>query len=269
MKKILNSGLALILLALASISAHAQSNLLYITDTSGNLGVVNLNTDSVTVLGNSGVELRDIGFTSNGTLYGNSLTGLYTVNPTTAATSYLGPFSGGQGDGTMVGLTGYGSSLIGGSVLTNQLYLVNTSPLTTTTLSGTLGGLTSGDLTFGNNGALYDILTNGILDKVTITGNTFTTTAIGQTGNLHITGMATEANGTVLALSGTQIYVVDLTTAALTPLFNYAGFGLGTSTGAAISTFVVVPEPSNVALLILGLGGLMFYQKRRKLAAQS
>jgi hypothetical protein len=264
MKKILNSGLALILLAVASLSAHAQSNLLYITDTSDNFGTVNLNTDTVTYLGNSGMELRDIGFTNNGSLYGISLTNLWTVSTTSGKTSSVGSL-GGAGQGAMVALTNDGNNLVAGSVLTNQIYAVDVSPLKTTAFSGTLTGDTSGGLTFGANGDLYDILTNGILDQVKISGNSIVSTAIGQTGNMHITGMATEANGTVLAIAGTEIYVVNTTTAALLPLFNYAGHGLTTDTGAAIAPggLVVVPEPGNVALLVLGLGGLLFYQKRR------
>jgi len=264
MTKILNSGLALILLAVGSISASADN--LYITDANGNLGYVNLSTDKVTVLGKSGVVLHDIGFTSNGNLYGDTFTGLYSVSLINGASVPVGSF-GGYGAAGMVGLVGNGVNLLAASQATNELYAVDVSPFSTTALSGTLNGATNGDITFGTDGDLYDILSNGNLDKVVINGTTITSTVVGNTGNTSISGMATESNGTVLAITGTEIYIVDTATAQLTPFLNYGGQGLGNVAGAAIFDSVVVPEPSSVALLLAGVAGLFFYQKRRRLAA--
>ena len=112
-------------------------------------------------------------------------------------------------------------------------------------------------------------MVGGNLAKVSIVGNTITQTVIGNTGNTKISGMATESNGTILAIAGTQIYVVDTNTAQLTPFLNYAGQGLGVATGAAILNTLVVPEPSSVALLLAGVAGLVFFQKRRRVAAQA
>jgi hypothetical protein len=266
MKKILNSGLVLTLLALASLSASAQ-NLLYITDINGKVGTVNLTTDAVTVLGSSGVVLHDIGFTSNGNLYADTSTALYSMNASTGSTTLIGSF-GGAGNNLIDGLVGDGSELIATSYSTDKLYAVDVSPLSVTTLTGTLNGITNGDATFGANGALYDILTNGDLDKVTISGTTITSTVIGDTGDKSVSGMATSSTGQVFAISGTEIYTVDLNTAALTPFLNYAGHGLSTVTGAAIASsgMLVVPEPGNVALLLAGIAGLAFYQRRRGFA---
>jgi hypothetical protein len=263
MKKMLNSGLALTLLAFASLSASAQ-NLLYITDINGKVGTVNLTTDSVTVLGSSGVVLHDIGFTSNGSLYAATSTSLYSMNSTNGSTTLIGSF-GGAGNNLINGLVGDGSELIATSYSTNKLYAVDVSPLSTTAFSGTLNGVSNGDATFGANGALYDILTNGDLDKTTISGTTITSTIIGATGDKSVSGMATSSTGQVFAISGTEIYTVDLNTAALTPFLNYAGHGLSTVTGAAIASsgMLVVPEPGNVALLLAGVAGLALYHKRR------
>jgi len=266
MTKILNSGLALILLAVGSISASADN--LYITDANGNLGYVNLSTDKVTVLGKSGVVLHDIGFTSNGNLYGDTFTQLYSVSTTNGAALPIGNF-GGFGGAGMVGLVGDGANLLAGSQNTNELYAIDASPFSISALSGTLTGATNGDITFGTDGDLYDILTNGDLDKVVINGNTITTTDLGNTGNKSISGMATEANGTILALTGTEIYIVDTATAQLTPFLNYGGQGLGNVAGAAIFNSVVVPEPSSIALLFAGVAGLVFFQKRRRAATNA
>jgi hypothetical protein len=267
MTKILNSGLALILLACGSASAFADEDL-YISDANGKLGYVDLTTDHVTVLGSSGVVLHDIGFTSNGNIYGDTFTELYSINVLNGAATPMGSF-GGAGNNQMVGLVGDGSGLIGASSGSSKLYAIDVSPFSVSALSGSLAGATNGDVTFGVNGELYDILSNGNLDKVTIVGNTFTQTVIGNTNNKSISGMATESNGTVLAIAGTEVYVVDTQTAQLTPLLNYGGQGLGTVTGAAIFTTVAVPEPGSVALLLAGVAGLVFYQKRRRLAASN
>jgi hypothetical protein len=262
MKKILNSGLVLSLLVVGSLSAFAQ-NLLYVTDSSGKLGTVNLTTHAVTVLGTSGVVLRDIGFTSNGNLYGVTPTSFYSVSTVNGA---LGPAisMGGAGGSSITSLVGDGTGLIAGSFVTDNLYAIDVSPFSITALTGSLPHPTNGDLTFGNNGAIYDVLTNGDLDKITVSGSSFTSTFLFNTGNTKISGLATGANGTLYAINNaTQIYTIDLNTDALVPFFNWSGTQLGNATGAAIAS---VPEPRNVALLLAGLAVLFFYQKRRGLA---
>ncbi len=268
MTKILNSGLALILLAFGTLSASADENL-YITDSSGKLGIVDLTTDHVTVLGKSGVGLHDIGFTANGNLYGDTVNELYSISTVNGAATPIGAF-GKAGNNAMVGLTEDPSGgLIAASGGAAKLYAIDVAPFSIKTLTGSLENATNGDVTFGLDGELYDILVNGGLEKVSIVGNSLTATWIGNTGNKSINGMATESNGTILAIAGTQVYVVDTSTAALTPLYNFAGHGLGPATGAAIlNSMVVVPEPSTYALLAASVVGLFFYQKRRRAAAQ-
>ena len=266
MTKILNSGLALILMALGSVSASAEN--LYISDSSGKLGYIDLSNNHVTVLGNSGVVLHDIGFTSNGNLYGDTTSELYSISTINGLATPIGSF-GNVGKNAMVGLTENPSGgLLAASGTTTKIYAIDTAPYAITTLTGSLSGYTNGDITFGLNGELYDILVGGNLAKVTIVGNTITQTVIGNTGNTKISGMATESNGTVLAIAGTQVYIVDTSTAHLTPFLNYSGHGLGTATGAAILNTLVVPEPSSVALLLAGVAGLLYFQKRR-LAGQA
>jgi hypothetical protein len=271
MKKILNIGLALTLLTVGSISASAQN--LYISDSSGHLGYVNLATDKVTIVGSfgSGLRMTSIGF-ANGNLYGETGSSLYSISLSTGLATAISTSYGTIGGGTMKGLTNYGTNLIAGSTSTPNLYVVDTSPLVTSTLVGSLTADQVGGLTFANNGLLYDVVSKYTLDKVTVAGVAITSTAVGNLTlngiNVYgIGGLATEPNGTVVAVAGTQIYTVDLANASLTSLFNFSGTSLASETGAAINysplSLSAVPEPRNILLLLAGLAGLFFYQKRR------
>ena len=63
---------------------------LSIDDSAGNIGTVDLTTQSVTVIGNAGVVLTDIAFSPSGNLYGNSFTNLYSVSTTTGVATNIG-----------------------------------------------------------------------------------------------------------------------------------------------------------------------------------
>jgi hypothetical protein len=77
----------------------------------------------------------------------------------------------------------------------------------------------------------------------------------------------TDDGTTLYALSGTEVYSVDLSDAALTPLFNYGGDGLAGARGAAFigEGAAVVPESSTWAMLLFGFAGLGYagYRKAR------
>src|SRR4051812_48177577 len=49
-------------------------------DVSGNIGTVDLNTGTVSLLGNSGVQLTDIALSPTKELFGESFTTLYSIN---------------------------------------------------------------------------------------------------------------------------------------------------------------------------------------------
>lgn len=248
------------------------SSPLYIDDARGNVGTVNLGTGSVTILGNAGVVLTDIGFTSNGNLYGTSFTDFYSVNNTTGVATLIGSY-GGTGRGGLNALVGSGTGLLAASTATNSLYSINVSPFSISTLNGTLSaGGSAGDLAFAfSGGSLYETLSTGDLVKATISGNTVTSSVVGNMGNNGVFGLATGDDGVTYAVAGTQIYTLNLSTAVLTPFLNYAGSGLGSANGTAFlgeaalgGTTSSVPEPASTALMGAGVMALGIIRRRRK-----
>ena len=272
-QKLMTLGAVVAFAVLGAASGHATpSGPLYIDDASGNIGTVNLATGAVHVIGNSGVGLTDIGFTSNGNLYGTSYTSLYSINQSTAASSLVGNY-GSAGAGGMNALVGSGAGLYAASFATSSLYAVGVSPFSISTLNGSTGGGAAGDLAFASaGGALYETLSNGDLDKITITGRAVHSTIVGNTGLDDVYGLATGDDGITYAVAGTEIYSINLSTAALDPLFNYGGFGLGDADGTAFTDEatgsgpgpVPVPEPASIAILGMGLLGIGMILRRRR-----
>jgi len=276
MKKMLNNGLTLTLclLALATISAKAQVDL-YLDDANGNIGVVDLDISqpadsTVSVLGNAGVAISDIAFTSNGDLYGTTHTALYSLSTSDGAASFVGNY-GGAGASNIVGLVGSGDQLYASSYGTWSIYAIDADPFSITALKGTTNGYSQGDLSFGTGATastLYDTLKNGQLSEITISGNTISSTVIGTAGSQTISGLATDSAGQVFAVTGTEIYILDTANNTLQPFFNYSGHGLGQDAGAAILDNLVVPEPSTYVLLLAGCIGLALFQSRTRALAR-
>ena len=260
---------AVLMVLLTSKAFATPSSPLYIDDSSGNIGTVDLSTDTVHVLGNSGQALTDIGFTSNGNLYGTSFDSLYSINKTNGAATLLSSY-GGVGGGGMNALVGNGTGLYAASTATNGLYSVGVAPFSIFAFAGSTGGPSAGDLAFASSGgSLYETQSNGNLAKLTLSGGTVNSVIIGNTSLNDVFGLATGDDGTTYAVAGTVIYKVNLSTAALTPLFDYSGKGLGDANGTAFISEalpVVVPEPGSLVMLfssLLGLSLFRVYQSRR------
>jgi hypothetical protein len=148
--------------------------IIWVDDASGNIGTVNLDTGSVSLLGNSGVVLTDIALSPGQQLFGESFTTLYSINQLGSAIA-IGP-TGALLNGLVFSPDGtlYASGGTG-------LYTVNTTT-GAATLVGTSGlGLRSaGDLSF-NNGTLYETATNGsVTDLLTLNTSTGAATVVGQ-----------------------------------------------------------------------------------------
>jgi hypothetical protein len=266
-------------------AARGAIPLLYVDDASNNIGTVNLTNNAVTVLGNAGSEgtLFDIGFASNGNLYGlDGGGGFYSINTTTGAATHIGD-TGLDGLNALVG--GANGSLWAAGDDDENLYNLNSTNGASTSV-GTVGFSSAGDLAFVN-GTLYEAAldpdggSNNILVKITLSP-TVTGTEVGSFGVPNVYGLASDNNGVLYALSGTEVYTVNLSTAALTPLLNYAGSGLGDANGEAFAdesggATPTPPGPTGVPLppalwstvSMLGALGLCKFLKDRVVAPRA
>jgi hypothetical protein len=238
-------------------SAHAS--VLWISDNLGNVGEVDTTTGAVSNVHQTGQVLTDIGFTSNGNLYGTTFTGLYSVSKTTWTATLIGPY--GYGGGGMNALVGNGSGLLAASNANSSVYSVNVSNPSAQSVLTTTGTFTSaGDLAFAN-GKLYESVVNSGSDWLyDVTDHVL----IGQFSPSTSTLFGLADDGTTMyAVSGTEVYSVNLSNAKLTALFDYGGHGLGSAYGSAFIT-EGVPEPSTWAMMILGFLGVGLLAYRRK-----
>jgi hypothetical protein len=259
-----------ILLGMVS-AAKADVNL-WIDDVSGNIGLVDITTGTVSKVNNTGQDLTDIAFVGN-QMYGTTFTGLFSINDTTGGATAIA--SWGFGGGGMNALVGNGTGLVAASNATDIVY-------TATTLGGVTAQTTvplpsAGDLAFGKNGNLYESATDAAtfdsaLVDVTTGKEIGLFTLFGTPDNFGaVYGLATDSSGTTYAVDGTTIYSVNLTNAVLTPVLNYGGDpeGLGTAQGTAFVAENVpsTPEPSTWAMILIGFVGLGYAARYRARSA--
>jgi hypothetical protein len=214
----------------------SELNKLWISDDRGQLGTIELNTNTVTVIGSMGVIMFDIAWSPSGELWGVDSSSLYKIDPNNAqarAIGYLGGFVNAltfNQDGTLYAAGG------------NCLYTVNTITRAAT-LMGNLPVSSGGHLAFVNN-ELYLSTTNSDLYKVNISDPP-SSSRIGSFGVANIYGIAaTSANNVIYGVGdGHRVVKVDLATGVATLAFAYGG-GLGEAYGMAFrKESIVDPNP--------------------------
>lgn len=213
-------------IANVDFTGSPEGDLLWIADSAGKLGTVDLQTGAVNVIGNMGVTMTDIAFDSRGDLYGVTFTSLYRIDKATAVATKVGDL--GISSANSLAVDGAGTLY----TATNMLYTVDASTGKASSVgNGGASYFSEGDLAFVDS-HLY--LTSGSslveLDPAKGSG-----TVVGSIGFSGIMAMASDARGDLYGVSGTRVVSIDSGTGAGTALLDYAGHGLTTAWGAACS----------------------------------
>ena len=207
---------------------------LFIVDSEGALGSVDLLSGDVTRIGGLTVQLEDIAIGQSGEFYGVSTTDLYRVDPNNGNLTHIGPLQ-----------IHNASSLDFGP--DNKLYVVGEASLYTvdtatglTTFVGNVGENAVGDIAFAGN----DFFVSAVDSKL-IAGDidTLSTTTLSPitTGNVHALDYSSAFG--LVAVFGTRILAVDELSGESFFGRDYVGNGLGTARGAAFGSPQAVPPP--------------------------
>jgi hypothetical protein len=249
-KILIKTFVSAILVVLSSVVIAGP--ILWVGDSSGNLGKVDVATGNVTVVGNMGFAMTDIAFDTNGNLYGTTFSDLYSIDSSSGTSTHIGIHSLGVNSlvfdaaGTL-----YAAS--------SQLFTINVGTAATTLIgNGSDSYSSSGDLAFVG-GELYLSSSNSGNDKlVKLDTGTGAGTNVGDIGYPNVYGLATNNNIDLYGLSGFNILNVNVGTGAGAIVSNYSGKGLGIAWGSSFYAEAgasSVPEPSTLAIFALSIIG--------------
>ncbi|MEM9271508.1 MAG: Ig-like domain-containing protein [Cyanobacteria bacterium P01_F01_bin.143] len=179
------------------------TTLVFLANGHKQIGRLDLDTNQVTNVVNTKVTFTDLALTKDGTLYGTTFRGLYEINPNTGNTDFIGHYGNNSINGLGVTDNGqlYATSLHGG------LFLVDSSNGSISSVAGTSGFKSSGDIAWdADKDRFFGTDTNGNLWSLDPNGGS---DIIGHTGNKNFWGLYIEEGQLYGLDSSYRLYEID------------------------------------------------------------
>ncbi len=249
-KKKFNIAILTICFVVPTVNA---APVLWLGDSSGQLGTVDIATGSVNLIGNMGTTMTDIAFDPNGNLWGITFNSLYKIDKMTATSTFVGNL------GTSVNSLVFDSS--------GTLYTANSSLYTINTTTGTASLIGNGGASYSSSGDLAFIGGDLFLSStggdslIKLDTNNGSGALIGNIGFSGVFGLTSPNGIDLFGMSGVNVLSINPLSGNGTSILDYSGQGLGTAFGAAFTEAAVVPVPAAVWLFGSGLIALLGLNK--------
>jgi len=251
-----------------SVAAHAGAGpILWVSDAKGQLGTIDVASNRVLTTVKMGVVMTDIAFDPGGGLFGIDFESLYSINPSTGATTKIGAHGIPGGNALVFSDSG----VLYGAGSNGQLYTLDTGSGAGTALAGATGGASSGDLAFFGGDLYLSAAGSSETDTLHRLTPGVGNVRVGSLGIADVFGLANGGNGVLYGLSGVSIYSVNTSTGAASFLLDYGDQGLLPAWGSAFLDEAEpdpIPEPGTLLLVGSGLSALALRRRRKARTAR-
>ncbi|GFO70838.1 hypothetical protein GMLC_44170 [Geomonas limicola] len=218
-------------LVASNVTATPNPPVFYVVDDTNHLARLDLNAQSVTIIGDTQTFLNDIAFDPNGNLYGISGDQLYRIDLQTAQVTPVGPL--GTSDATSLEFSANGTLYTANTAL----YSINPSTGHASLLGsgGDIQYKSSGDLVFlGNQLFLTSIYNTSSNALVRLNPASGVATLVGTIDYPDVFGLSSNDQVTLYGFSGTKVLDINTTSGKGRVIWDTLGAnGLTSINGAA------------------------------------